>query len=61
LFWQTGKTNLAEYFTKHHPPAHHCNVRAEFLTQVANLKELHENCNQQMMVTTAVDGTGVAK
>jgi hypothetical protein len=26
IFWRPGKTNLADYFTKHHPPVHHCNV-----------------------------------
>jgi hypothetical protein len=31
--------NLADYFTKHHPPAHHFNVRAEFLTKVKDLAE----------------------
>jgi hypothetical protein len=24
--WRLGKTNLADYFMKHHLPAHHCNV-----------------------------------
>lgn len=33
-YWRPGKTNLADYFTKHHPPAHHRNVRAEFLTKI---------------------------
>jgi hypothetical protein len=28
-----------DYFTKHHPPAHHVNVRAEFLTRVKDLAE----------------------
>ena len=37
FFWRSGKTNLADYFTKHHPPAHHRNVRGEFLTRVADL------------------------
>ncbi len=23
FYWRSGKTNLADYFTKHHPPAHH--------------------------------------
>ncbi len=27
FFWKPGKTNLADYFTKHHPPAHHINIR----------------------------------
>jgi hypothetical protein len=37
FFWRSGKTNLADYFTKHHPPAHHRNVRGEFLLRVADL------------------------
>jgi hypothetical protein len=40
FYLQSGKTNLASYFTKHHPPAHHCNVREEFLTHVADLLHL---------------------
>ncbi len=34
IYWRLGKTNLADYFIKHHAPAHHVNVRAEFLTRV---------------------------
>jgi hypothetical protein len=26
IIWRPGNTNLADYFTKHHPPAHHVNV-----------------------------------
>jgi hypothetical protein len=40
FYWQSGKTNLADYFTKHHPPAHHRNMRAEFLTRVADLQRM---------------------
>ncbi len=29
-YWKPGKTNLTDYFTKHHPPAHHQNVRGDF-------------------------------
>ena len=39
IIWRPGKTNLADYFTKHHPPAHHVNVRSEFLTKVKDLTE----------------------
>jgi hypothetical protein len=39
IYWQPGGTNLANYFTKHHPPAHHVNVRAEFLIRVKDLAE----------------------
>jgi hypothetical protein len=40
FYWRSGKTNLADYFTKHHRPAHHRNVREEFLTCVADLLKL---------------------
>jgi hypothetical protein len=43
FYLRAGKTNLADYFTKHHSPAHHCNVPADFLTRVAELKELREH------------------
>ncbi len=39
IHWRLGKTNLADYFTKHHSPTHHVNVRAEFLTRVKDLEE----------------------
>jgi hypothetical protein len=39
IYWRPEGTNLADYFTKHHPPAHHVNVRAEFLTKVKDLAE----------------------
>ena len=42
IYWRSGKTNLADYFTKHHPPSHHRNVRGEFLTRVAELQELRQ-------------------
>jgi hypothetical protein len=32
IYWKPGKTNLADYFTKHHQPAHHRNVQGDFLT-----------------------------
>ena len=41
FFWRSGKTSLADYFTKHHPPAHHRNVKGEFLMRVADLVRLH--------------------
>ncbi len=39
IYWHPGKSNLVDYFTKHHPPAHHVDVRAEFLTKVKELAE----------------------
>ena len=33
IYWRSGKLNLADYFTKHHPASHHRDVRGEFLTK----------------------------
>jgi hypothetical protein len=32
IYWRPGKSNYADYWTKHHPEAHHKNTRKEFLT-----------------------------
>jgi hypothetical protein len=43
IYWQPGKTNLVDYFTKHHLlPNHHTNVRAEFLMKVQYLEEARQ-------------------
>ena len=42
FYWKPWKTNLADYFTKHHTPAHHRNVRSEFLTKYAELLEFRK-------------------
>jgi hypothetical protein len=31
IFWQRGATNSADYFSKHHPPAHHRRMRDAYL------------------------------
>ena len=31
IHWQKGDVNLADYFTKHHPPAHHVKMRPTYL------------------------------
>ena len=31
IYWAPGKVNLADYFTKHHPPAHHKALRPVYL------------------------------
>ena len=47
VYWQPGTTNLAEYYTKHHPAAHHRNVRPEFVTpsEVVNKLSLCQKKN----------------
>jgi len=42
IYWHPVSTNLADYFMKHHAPAHHVNVRAEFLTRVKDLTEARQ-------------------
>ena len=32
FYWRPGTMNLADYFTKHHPAAHHKHIRKEYLT-----------------------------
>ncbi len=39
IYWQPGKTNLVDYFTKHDPPIHHVKVRSEFLSKIKDLAE----------------------
>jgi hypothetical protein len=31
LIWRKGSTNMADYFTKHHPPWHHKQMRYQYL------------------------------
>jgi hypothetical protein len=47
IYWRPGKTNLADYFTKHHPPAHHVSVRSQFLTRVKDLAEARHQQQEQ--------------
>ena len=56
IYWRPGKTNLADYFTKHHSPAHHHNMRGEFLTRVKELRELRENGIRKVSTLDSTDG-----
>jgi hypothetical protein len=38
LKWAPGKFNLADYFTKHHPPWHHRKMRYKYLQKVYSLQ-----------------------
>jgi hypothetical protein len=42
LIWAAGKWNLADYFTKHHPPWHHRKMRYKYL-QRAHLAQQRTN------------------
>ena len=61
IYWKSGKTNLADYFTKHHPPAHHRNMRGEFLTRVAELQRLRQEISKTPSSAAAVMETSLHK
>jgi hypothetical protein len=42
IYLRPGPLNYADYWTKHHPPAHHKNMRKEFLTPYHELLELRQ-------------------
>ena len=31
IYWKPGNQNMGDYFTKHHPPYHHREIRATYL------------------------------
>ena len=31
IYWKPGNDNLADYFSKHHPPTHHKHMRYEYV------------------------------
>jgi hypothetical protein len=56
IYLRPGETNLADYFTKHHPPAHHVNIRAEFLTRVKDLSEAGRTTNEGQTKNAKLQG-----
>ena len=42
-YWRPGPTNKADYWTKHHPAAHHVNFRPEILTSQQYLEAFKAN------------------
>jgi hypothetical protein len=45
IHWRKGTNNLADYFTKHHSPAHHKHIRSNYLFELHNPApaELHKS------------------
>ncbi len=56
IFWQLGGANLADYGTKHHPPAHHVKMRPEFLTNVKDLAAKQQALKHKIHTTTKLQG-----
>jgi hypothetical protein len=53
IYWRPGKSNYADYWTKHHPAKHHQNVRREFITPYLVLEMLRTQ--QRQLSAAAAD------
>ena len=53
FFWHPGKTNYADYWTKHHSAAHHVNIRHEFLTPFIVLEMLQQKQTNKLAAAAA--------
>jgi hypothetical protein len=54
IFWRKGKLNRADYFTKHHPPAHHQAVRPSYLhVKGAPNKNYFEALHEEELAATS--------
>ena len=61
FYWRPGGQNLADYWTKHHPAAHHQNLRDEFLTKMQEIEDLRkEGVNNQEYAHMSLSGPQVA-
>ncbi len=49
FYWCPGPTNHADYWTKQHPAAHHCNMRPVFLTSFSQLLELCKKATSRIV------------
>ena len=54
IYWRPGKMSYADYWTKHHPEAHHRNIRNEFLTPHIVLEMLRIEQQQEKYASNAV-------
>ena len=51
IYWQPGKLNYADYWTKHHSGTHHQNMRNDFLTPDTVIEMIR--IEQRMMIQAA--------
>jgi len=52
IYWRPGKSNYADYWTKHHPATHHKHTRKEFLTPHIVLEMLRIEQSRAVAETT---------
>jgi hypothetical protein len=53
IYWRPGKSNYADYWTKHHPAKHHQNIRREFITPYLALEMLRTQQRQMSAAAAA--------
>ena len=53
FYWRPGTLNWANYFTKHHPAAHHCNVGQEYIHNFCE-SVLSSNFGQEYIIPQSV-------
>jgi hypothetical protein len=56
IFLEDGGENLADYWTKHHPPAHHVKMRTKFLTNIEDLAAKQQASKHKIHATTKLQG-----
>ena len=42
VYWKPGSQNIGNYFTKHHPPHHHREIRATYLYMANVLLKIYQ-------------------
>jgi hypothetical protein len=52
LNWSPGKFDLADYFTKHHPPWHHRKMRYKYLQKVNSMQSLQNTVSARGCVSS---------
>jgi hypothetical protein len=46
--WKPGKTNLADYWTKHHAAIHHANIRSQILSKPSVIENLKKRLSKAL-------------
>ena len=55
--WYKGKNNDVDYFTKHHPPIHHCQIRTWYIHTLYLLRTIPQTIRLCDGVLNQVPGT----
>jgi hypothetical protein len=59
IYWRPGLTNLADYFSKHHSPAHHRKMRSHYLLEQSSTNDIATSHLQRGCVDPTPDKDSV--